>query len=65
MSQLDIILLILRVAFGAFVPLVFIAILVWMERRGAAFFQDRSGPNRANVFGFRAGGLIQHLADAV
>ena len=65
MSQLDIILLILRVAFGAFVPLVFIAILVWMERRGAAFFQDRSGPNRANVFGFRAGGLIQNLADAV
>ena len=65
MSQLDIILLILRVAFGAFVPLVFIAVLVWMERRGAAFFQDRSGPNRANVFGFRAGGLIQNLADAV
>lgn len=65
MSQLDIILLILRVAFGAFVPLVFIAVLVWMERRGAAYFQDRSGPNRANVFGFRAGGLIQNLADAV
>ena len=65
MSQLDIILLIVRVAFGAFVPLVFIAVLVWMERRGAAYFQDRSGPNRANVFGFRAGGLIQNLADAV
>jgi NADH-quinone oxidoreductase subunit H len=65
MSQLDILLLILRVAFGAFVPLCFIAVLVWMERRGAGFFQDRSGPNRANIFGFRAGGLVQNLADAV
>jgi len=65
MSQLDILLLVLRVAFGAFVPLCFIAVLVWMERRGAAFFQDRSGPNRANIFGFRAAGLVQNLADAV
>lgn len=65
MSQLDILLLVLRVAFGAFVPLCFIAVLVWMERRGAAYFQDRSGPNRANIFGFRAGGLVQNLADAI
>lgn len=65
MSQLDIVLIILRVAFGAFVPLCFIAVLVWMERRGAGFIQDRSGPNRANIFGFRAAGLVQNLADAV
>jgi len=65
MSQLDILLLVIRVAFGAFVPLCFIAVLVWMERRGAGFFQDRSGPNRANIFGFRAAGLVQNLADAV
>lgn len=65
MSQLDILLLILRVAFAAFVPLCFIAICVWMERRGAGFIQDRSGPNRANIFGFRAGGLVQNLADAI
>lgn len=64
MSMLDILLIAIRVAFGAFVPLCFIAVLVWMERRGAAFFQDRAGPNRANVLGFRAGGLIQNLADA-
>ncbi len=64
MSMLDILLVTIRVAFGAFVPLCFIAVLVWMERRGAAFFQDRAGPNRANVFGFRAAGLIQNLADA-
>ena len=65
MSQLDILLIVLRVLFAALVPLCFIAVLVWMERRGAAYFQDRSGPNRASVFGFRAGGLVQNLADAV
>jgi len=65
MSQLDILLLVLRVAFAAFVPLCFIAVCVWMERRGAGFIQDRSGPNRANIFGFRAGGLVQNLADAI
>lgn len=65
MSQLDILLVILRVAFGAFVPLCFIAVLVWLERRGAAFFQDRAGPNRCHVGVIRAGGLIQNLADAI
>lgn len=65
MSQLDILLVILRIAFGAFIPICFIAIGVWMERRGAGFIQDRSGPNRCNIFGFRAGGLIQNLADGV
>lgn len=65
MSALDILLVLLRIAFGAFVPLSFVAVLVWMERRGAGFFQDRAGPNRCNVMGFRAGGLIQNIADAV
>lgn len=65
MSGLDILLVLLRIAFGAFVPLSFVAILVWMERRGAGFFQDRAGPNRANILGFRAGGLVQNLADGI
>jgi NADH-quinone oxidoreductase subunit H len=65
MSALDYLLVIIRIAFGAFVPLSFVAILVWMERRGAGYFQDRSGPNRCHVMGFRAGGLIQNIADAV
>jgi NADH-quinone oxidoreductase subunit H len=65
MSGLDILLILLRVAFGAFVPLIFVAVLVWMERRGAGFFQDRAGPNRCHIMGFRAGGLAQNLADAV
>jgi len=65
MSALDILIILLRIAFGAFVPLSFVAVLVWMERRGAAFFQDRAGPNRCNVYGIRAAGLIQNIADAI
>ncbi len=65
MTSQDILLIIVRVAFGAFVPCCFVAVCVWMERRGASYIQDRSGPNRANIMGFRAGGLIQNLADAV
>lgn len=64
MSMLDFIMILWRVCFAAFVPLCFIAVCVWMERRGAGFIQDRSGPNRANIFGFRAAGLVQNLADA-
>ncbi|PIE56426.1 MAG: NADH-quinone oxidoreductase subunit H [Desulfobulbus propionicus] len=63
--MLDFIMVLLRVAFGAFVPLSCVAILVWMERRGAGFIQDRSGPNRAGIFGFRAAGLVQNLADGI
>ncbi len=64
MSLLDYVMIAIRVAFSAFVPLCFIAVCVWMERRGAGFFQDRAGPNRANIYGFRAAGLVQNLADA-
>ncbi len=63
MTLLDFLLIILRVAFAAFIPLCFIAVCVWMERRGAGFFQDRAGPNRAHIFGFRAAGLVQNAAD--
>ncbi|MFT5728721.1 MAG: NADH-quinone oxidoreductase subunit H [Desulforhopalus sp.] len=65
MSLLDILMIAFRVAFSAFIPLCFIAVCVWMERRGAGYFQDRSGPNRAAIFGFRAAGLVQNAADGI
>ncbi|HND86541.1 MAG TPA: NADH-quinone oxidoreductase subunit H, partial [Pseudobdellovibrionaceae bacterium] len=37
-----------------------VPILVWVERRGSAFIQNRFGPNRVGPLG-----LTQLLADAV
>ncbi len=65
MSLLDTVVTIFRVLFAAFIPVCFLAVLVWMERRGCGFIQDRSGPNRANIFGFRLAGIVQNLADGL
>ncbi len=58
---------ILKFAF-AFVPVLFILLLIPMERRGAGFIQDRQGPNRSYVkipyFGkIRLFGYIQNACD--
>jgi NADH-quinone oxidoreductase subunit H len=40
-------------------------VLIWFERKGAAFIQDRAGPNRAAVFGVRLAGLVHNISDVV
>lgn len=42
-----------------------IPLLIWAERKGSAFIQDRHGPNRAQIFGIRAGGLLHSLSDVI
>ena len=40
-------------------------LLIWVERKGSAYIQDRPGPNRATILGFRLGGFFHTLADVI
>jgi NADH-quinone oxidoreductase subunit H len=54
---------IIKVIAIASTVLTLIPALIWWERKGAAYIQDRRGPNRAHIFGIRLGGLIHNIAD--
>ncbi len=53
----------IKIVFMLVVILGLVPPLIWAERKGAAFIQDRTGPNRAQILGMRLGGLIHPIAD--
>jgi len=65
MSLAAILVAVISLVIGALLALLMIPVLVWLERRGAGLVQDRLGPNRTNLFGFRLGGVVQSFADVV
>ncbi len=63
MNSVLVIIVTLNILLAIIFSLGLVPIMIWIERRVAGFIQDRLGPNRCNIGGFRLGGLIQSVAD--
>jgi NADH-quinone oxidoreductase subunit H len=55
----------LKIGFMVAVIMLMVVVLIWGERKGSAFIQDRTGPNRAEIGGVRMAGLVHPLADVL
>jgi NADH-quinone oxidoreductase subunit H len=60
MEMFDFVSMLGKIAFVLAITLGIIPMMVWFERRGAAWMQGRVGPNRVGPFG-----LLQSLADVI
>ena len=56
---------IFKIVFFVSLVLSFVPLLIWLERKGSAYIQDRRGPNRASIAGIRLGGFIHNFADVL
>ena len=54
-----------RVLIMWLMPLIFLPVLIYFERKVSAFMQDRTGPNRASIAGIRLGGVVHVVADVL
>jgi NADH-quinone oxidoreductase subunit H len=65
MDYTGLIIVVIKCVFVMLFLLQMLPLLIWGERKGAAYIQDRPGPNRADIFGIRLAGLVHTLTDVV
>ena len=54
-----------KIVFILLFALVLLPLLIYVERKGSAFIQDRTGPNRAAIGPIRLAGIVHVIADVV
>lgn len=65
MTWVDFAVVVGRCVFAVAFVMQIVPLLIWGERKVCAYIQDRPGPNRANIAGIRAVGLVHTLNDVV
>jgi len=64
-EYLPYLIILLKCVFAVAFVMQIVPLLIWAERKGSAYIQDRPGPNRAHILGIRAAGHVHSLTDVV